>query len=279
MDKESSVEKKLLHYTGKAIADFKMIQSGDRIMVCLSGGKDSYTMLRILRLLQRRAKVKFELFAFVLDQAQPGWNDSGLRAWLDDSKVPFEILTQDTYSIVKEKIPEGNTYCSLCSRLRRGIIYTYAEKHGYNKIALGHHRDDLIRTLLMSILYSGEIRSMPPKLLSDNKRHILIRPLVYCQENDIIAYAKEQKFPIIPCNLCGSQENLARQRVKVLIDELAKNNPKVPSNMLHALTSVKVSQLMDKNLWDFKNLEAGQKDRALTVDEVGFDFTDELQIS
>lgn len=278
LQKESRIEKKLLHYTGKAIADFKMIKSGDRIMVCLSGGKDSYTMLRILRLLQRRAKVKFELFAFVLDQAQPGWNDSGLRAWLHDSTVPFDIVTQDTYSIVKEKIPEGKTYCSLCSRLRRGIIYTYAEKHGFNKIALGHHRDDLIRTLLMSILYSGEIRSMPPKLLSDNKRHIVIRPLVYCQENDIIRYAKEQKFPIIPCNLCGSQENLARQRIKVLIDELAKENPKIPSNMLHALTRVKVSQLMDKSLWNFKDLDNEQAARALTLDEVGYDFTDELQM-
>lgn len=278
LEKESKIEKKLLHYTGKAIADFNMIQSGDRIMVCLSGGKDSYTMLRILRLLQRRAKARFELFAFVLDQAQPGFDGSGLRAWLEASTIPYEIMTQDTYSIVKEKIPAGNTYCALCSRLRRGIIYTYAEQQGYNKIALGHHRDDLIRTLLMSILYSGEIRSMPPKLLSDNKKHIVIRPLVYCQEKDIIAYAKEQKFPIIPCNLCGSQENLARQRVKVLIDELASHNPKIPSNMLHALTSVKVSQLMDKKLWNFKNLEANRSENALTSDEVGYDFTDELQI-
>lgn len=232
-----------------------MIQAKDRIMVCLSGGKDSFTMLRMLHKLQQRARGKFELFVFTLDQAQPGWNDQKLREWLDNTKIPYEIMTQDTYSIVKDKVPEGNTYCSLCSRLRRGIIYTYAEQHGYNKIALGHHRDDMIRTLLMSILYSGEIRSMPPKLLSDNKRHIVIRPLSYCQENDIIAYAKEQAFPIIPCNLCGSQENLMRQRVKVLIDQLAAENPKVPSNMLHALTSVKLSQLMDRNRWDFKNLE------------------------
>lgn len=227
-------------------------------MVCLSGGKDSFTMLRILQLLRRRANAKFELFAFTLDQAQPGWNDSGLRIWLEEAQVPYEILTKDTYTIVKDKIPEGNTYCSLCSRLRRGIIYRYAEEKGYNKIALGHHRDDLIRSLLMSILYNGEIRSMPPKLLSDNKRHIVIRPLVYCQETDIVSYAKERAFPIIPCNLCGSQENLARQRVKVLIDQLAKENPKVPSNMLHALTSVKLSQLMDKKQWNFKNLEQNQ---------------------
>lgn len=259
MRKESATEKKLLHYTGKAIADFNMIQSGDRVMVCLSGGKDSYTMLRILQLLRQRAHAKFDLLAFTLDQAQPGWDDSGLRVWLEEAKVPYEIMTQDTYSIVKEKIPAGNTYCSLCSRLRRGIIYRYAEENGYNKIALGHHRDDLIRSLLMSILYNGEIRSMPPKLLSDNKRNIIIRPLVYCQEADIIAYAKERAFPIIPCNLCGSQENLMRQRVKVLIDELAKENPKVPSNMLHALTSVKLSQLMDRKRWDFKNLEQNQE--------------------
>lgn len=257
--KESAVEKKLLHYTGKAIADFNMIRTGDRVMVCLSGGKDSFTMLKILKLLRQRAPKKFELFAFTLDQAQPGWNDTALREWLDASSIPYEVLREDTYSIVKAKIPEGQTYCSLCSRLRRGVIYSYAEENGFNKIALGHHRDDLIRTLLMSIFYNGEIRSMPPKLLSDNKKHIVIRPLAYCQETDIIEYAGEQKFPIIPCTLCGSQENLVRQRVKVLIDQLAKENPKIPSNMLHALTSVKPSQLMDKNLWDFKGLEATQK--------------------
>ena len=255
LHKESAVEKKLLHYTGKAIADYNMIQTGDRVMICLSGGKDSYTLVRLLHLLQRRTNNKFHIFAFTLDQAQPGWNDVGLREWLEVRKIPYEVLKEDTYSIVKDKIPEGNTYCSLCSRLRRGIIYRYAEEHGFTKIALGHHRDDLITTLLMSILYNGEIRSMPPKLLSDNKRHILIRPLAYCQEADIIEYAKEQRYPIIPCTLCGSQENLVRQRVKAMINQLAKDNPKIPSNMLHALTSVKLSQLMDRKLWDFKNLE------------------------
>jgi tRNA 2-thiocytidine biosynthesis protein TtcA len=255
--KDSVVEKKLLHYTGKAISDFKMIKSGDRVMVCLSGGKDSYTLLRILQLLHRRYN-KFEIFAFTLDQSHPGWNDSGMRAWLEKNNVSYKILKEDTYSIVKEKIPEGNTYCSLCSRLRRGIIYRYAEENGFNKIALGHHRDDMITTLLMSIFYNGEIRSMPPKLLSDNKRNMVIRPLAYCQENDIIKYAQQQQFPIIPCNLCGSQENLMRQRVKMLILELAKENPKIPSNMLHALTSVRLSQLMDKKLWDFKGLDDQQ---------------------
>jgi tRNA 2-thiocytidine biosynthesis protein TtcA len=258
MTKINDLEKKLLHYTGKAIADFNMIQNGDRIMVCLSGGKDSFTMMRILQLLQQRAKVEFELFAFTLDQAQPGWNDTGLRAWLEQHRISYEILTRDTYSIVKEKIPEGQTYCSLCSRLRRGIIYRYAEEKGFNKIALGHHRDDLIRTLMMSILYNGEIRSMPPKLLSDNKKNIIIRPLSYCQEKDIAEFAKLLAFPIIPCNLCGSQENLMRKRVKTLIDQLAEENPKVPSNILHALSSIKPSQLMDKKFWDFKALEKEQ---------------------
>ena len=255
MPKLAELEKKLLHYTGKAIFDFNMIQHGDRVMVCLSGGKDSFTMLRILNLLQHRAKIDFEIFAFTLDQAQPGWDDSALKNWLAEQHVAYEILTRDTYSIVKEKIPEGQTYCSLCSRLRRGIIYTYAEERGFNKIALGHHRDDLIRTLLMSILYNGEIRSMPPKLLSDNKKHVVIRPLVYCQENDIAEFAKAMQFPIIPCTLCGSQENLVRKRVKALIDQLAEENPKVPSNILHALGAIKPSQLMDKAFWDFKNLE------------------------
>lgn len=251
----STVEKKLLHYTGQAIADFNMIQRGDRVMICLSGGKDSFSLLTLLNLLKKRSNHKFELFAFTLDQAQPGWNDTELRNWLNERAIPYEILKRDTYSIVKEKIPEGETYCALCSRLRRGIIYRYAEEHGFNKIALGHHRDDLIRTLLMSIFYNGDIRSMPPKLLSDNKKHIIVRPLCYVQERDIITYAQEQAFPIIPCNLCGSQENLARKRIGSLIDQLAAENPKIPSNILHALQSVKPSQLMDQTLWQFRTLE------------------------
>lgn len=251
----SKVEKKIQHYTGKAIADFNMIQRGDRVMVCLSGGKDSFTMLTILENLRRRSGNKFEVFAFTLDQAQPGWDDSALRQWLSDKNIPYEILSRDTYSIVKEKIPEGKTYCSLCSRLRRGIIYRYAEEHGYTKIALGHHRDDIIRTLMMSILYNGDIRSMPPKLLSDNKKHIVIRPMCYVQEKDIIDFATEQAYPIIPCTLCGSQENLMRKKVTRLIDQLALENPKVPSNILHAVQSLKPSQLMDQDMWNFKNLE------------------------
>ncbi len=261
-DSFTTLEKKLLHYTGKAIHDFNMIAKGDRVMVCLSGGKDSFTLLTLLNKLRKRSGFKFELSSFTLDQGQPGWNDQGLRNWLESNDIPHAIVNKDTYSIVKEKIPEGQTYCSLCSRLRRGIIYRYAEEHGHNKIALGHHRDDLIRTLLMSMFYNGDIRSMPPKLLSDNKKHIVIRPLCYVQENDIIAYANLQAYPIIPCNLCGSQENLMRKKVGKLIDELAATNPKVPSNLLHALQSIKPSQLMDQSLWNFRGLE-----KALEIEE------------
>lgn len=252
MHSNSKIEKKLIHYVTKAIADYKLIQKGDRIMVCLSGGKDSYSMLMILNLIRQEWRNSFELFSYTLDQSQPGWDDAHMRNWLSDHKIPYEIETRDTYSVVKRVIPEGETYCSLCSRLRRGNIYRYAEENGYNKVALGHHRDDLIQTLLMSILYSGQIKSMPPKLLSDNKKHIVIRPMAYCQEADVKAYASEQQFPIIPCTLCGSQENLTRKKVKKLIEELSAENPKIPSNMLHALQSVSPSQLMDKNYWDFE---------------------------
>ncbi len=249
-------EEKLRHYVGKAIADYNMIQTGDKVMVCLSGGKDSFTMVNILNQLRMRSNNKFSLFVFTLDQGQPGWDDSGLKAWLSERDLPFEIVNKDTYSIVKEKVEPGKTYCSLCSRLRRGIIYRYATEHGFTKIALGHHRDDLIESLLMSILYSGRISSMPPKLLTDDKKHIVVRPLAYCQEKDIIEYAKLKQYPIIPCNLCGNQENLARKRVKKLIANLALENRNIPSNILNALGNVQLSQLMDRKLWDFKHLEA-----------------------
>ncbi|OGS94789.1 MAG: tRNA 2-thiocytidine(32) synthetase TtcA [Gallionellales bacterium RBG_16_56_9] len=256
MSKLEQLEKKLLHYVGKAIADYNLIQKNDRVMVCLSGGKDSFTLLHLLHLLRRRSNNKFAVFSYTLDQKQPGWDDRTLRTWLEQRGYPYEIATKDTYSIVTQKLSEEQTYCSLCSRLRRGTIYEYASRHGYTKIALGHHRDDLIQSLLMSLFYNGEIRSMPPKLLTDDKRNIMIRPLVYCQEKDIAAYAESQDFPIIPCNLCGSQDNLSRQRIKQLITELAEENPKIPSNMLHALQSIHPSQLMDKGQWDFKHLEA-----------------------
>lgn len=265
--KIARLEKKLLHYTGKAIGDYGMIQQGDKILVCVSGGKDSITMLLMLDALRKRAPLKFEIMAFTLDQAQPGWDDKGLRRFFEVRNIPYKVIREDTYTIVKEKIPENSTYCSLCSRLRRGIIYRYAEENGFTKIALGHHRDDLITSLLMSIFYNGNIRSMPPKLLSDNKKHIVIRPLSYCQEKDIAEYAKLREFPIIPCNLCGSQENLARKKVKRLINTLAIENPKIPSNILGSLQAVKVSQLMDKSLWDFKGLVV-EKTTTLDSEEI-----------
>ncbi len=250
----TKVGKKIAHYMSKAIADYRLIEKGDRVMVCLSGGKDSFTLLRLLNHLRVECHNKFELFSYTLDQSQPGWNDQALREWLDNHRIPYEIETRNTYQVVKEKIPEGKTYCSLCSRLRRGNIYRYAEEHGFTKVALGHHRDDLIETLMMSILYGGQVRSMPPKLLTDNKKNVVIRPMVYVQEADIKIFADEQQFPIIPCNLCGSQDNLARVRVKRWIQQMAEQNPKIPSNMLHALQSIQPSQLMDKKLWDFDGL-------------------------
>jgi len=252
----SKLEKKLQHYIGKAISDYNMIQRGDRVMLCLSGGKDSFTLLTILNKLRIRSRNKFELFSYTLDQSQPGWNDSALREWLAQQKIPHFIDTQDTYSIVIDKVQEGKTYCSMCSRLRRGNIYRYAGDNNFNKIALGHHRDDLIESTLMSMLYSGEIRSMPPKLLTDSKRHIVIRPMALCQEKDIAAYAEEQQYPIIPCNLCGSQENMTRAKVKQLISDLAADNPKVPSNMLSALGNVQLTQMLDSRHQDFVNLES-----------------------
>lgn len=250
----SKTGEKILHYIEKGIHDFSMIEKGDNILVCLSGGKDSFTLLTLLHYLHRHKKYDFNFRSYTLDQSQPGWDDTALRAWLEANNVPYEIETRNTYAIVKEKIPEGKTYCSLCSRLRRGNIYRYAKENGFNKIALGHHRDDLIRTFLMSILYAGKTTSMPPKLLTDSKQHIVIRPMVYVQETDIITFAKEQAYPIIPCTLCGSQENLARVRVKKLIDTLSAENPKIPSNILHAMQSICPSQLMDKSLWDFQHL-------------------------
>ena len=254
--KETPIQKKLMHCVGRAISDYQLIKTGDRVMVCLSGGKDSFTLLCILDALRKKRRQSFEIFSYTLDQSQPGWDDGPLRQWLNDRDIAYEVETRNTYQVVKEKVPEGKSYCSLCSRLRRGNIYRYAEDHGFNKVALGHHRDDLIETLLMSVMYSGQIKSMPPKLKSDSGKHIVIRPLIYCQENDIIKFANEQNFPIIPCNLCGSQPNLIRNKVKHLIKDLAKENPKIPSNMLHALSSVQPSQLMDKKLWDFLSLDS-----------------------
>ena len=249
------LEKKLLFYLKKAVYQYQMIKPNDKVMVCLSGGKDSYTMLYLLKKLQLDRRYNFDLVSFTLDQSQPGWNDNKMRQWLEDNNIDYVIKTEDTYSIVTDKIPENKTYCSLCSRLRRGIIYKYATENKFDKIALGHHREDLITSLFMSILYNGQIKSMPPKLLTDNKKNIIIRPLVFCQEKDIATFAVAKGFPIIPCNLCGSQTNLKRVETKKLINQLAKDNPKIPSNILHALQSLQPSQLMDQNKWEFKHLE------------------------
>lgn len=258
--KLEKLEEKLAVNLRRALKKFNMLSHRDRVMVCLSGGKDSFTLLHLLQQHQSRQRRPFTLHAYTLDQSQPGWDDSRLREWLNDRNIEFTIEKRDTYSVVKEKIPEGKTYCSLCSRLRRGNIYRFAEEHGYTKIALGHHRDDLLESLLMAIFYNGEIRSMPPKLLSDDKKHVVIRPLVYCQEKDIAAFAAQQAFPIIPCNLCGSQKNLTRVKIKRLLRDLCEDNPKVASNMLHALSNVRPSQLMDDKLWDFAALEPALTD-------------------
>jgi tRNA 2-thiocytidine biosynthesis protein TtcA len=231
-----------------------MIQEGDRIMVCLSGGKDSFTLLRILRLLQQRAKVSFELFSFTLDQAQPGWDDKALREWLTTAKIPFEVLTSDTYSIVKEKIPEGKTYCSLCSRLRRGTLYTFADEIGATKMALGHHRDDIVETFFLNMFFNGSLKAMPPKLRADDGRNVVIRPLAYCSEKDIQAYSDLKQFPIIPCNLCGSQENLQRQVVKEMLQDWERKTPGRTESIFRGLQNVVPSQLADRNLFDFTNL-------------------------
>jgi len=251
----SKTGKKLYHHMSKGIADFRMIMPGDRILVGLSGGKDSYGLLTLLKHYQQKRRSDFTIHAYTLDQSQPGWDDSHMQQWLKDNGFEYTIETRDTYSVVIDKIKENKTYCSLCSRLRRGNIYRFARDNNYNKVALGHHRDDIIETLLMSMFYAGAIKSMPPKLLSDDKKTMVIRPLAYCQEKDLKAFALENKFPLIPCNLCGSQQNLKRVQIKKLIKQLADDNDKVPSNILHACQSIKPSQLMDKNLWDFYKLD------------------------
>ena len=255
----NKLQKKLRREVGRAIADFNMISEGDKVMVCLSGGKDSYTMLEILRNLQHSAPVNFELVAVNLDQKQPGFPEHVLPEYLEKEGVAYHILEKDTYSIVKEKVPEGKTTCGLCSRLRRGSLYGFAEEIGANKIALGHHRDDIIETLFLNMFYGGKMKAMPPKLRSDDNRNIVIRPLAYCREKDIIEFSNFKEFPIIPCNLCGSQENLQRQVIKDMLQQWDKQQPGRIENIFAAIQNIAPSQLADTRLFDFENLEDGQQ--------------------
>ena len=254
----NKLQKRLRHRVGDAIADYKMIEDGDKVMVCLSGGKDSFTMLDILLNLQKTAPVQFEIVAVNLDQKQPGFPEHVLPDYLKSLGVPYHIIEHDTYSIVKRIIPEGKTTCSLCSRLRRGSLYGYAAENGVSKIALGHHRDDILETFFLNIFYGGKLKAMPPKLLSDDKKNIVIRPLAYCREKDIDRFAEFKQFPIIPCNLCGSQVNLQRQAMKAMLTEWDKKAPGRLETIFSSLQNVAPSQLADTSLFDFASLRIGQ---------------------
>ena len=260
----AKLAKRLRHQVGQAVADFNMIEDGDKVMVCLSGGKDSYTLLDILLSLQTKAPVRFELIAVNLDQKQPGFPEHVLPDYLTARGVPFHIIEQDTYSTVTRVIPEGKTMCSLCSRLRRGALYAWAAANGITKIALGHHRDDILGTFFLNLFYQGSLKAMPPKLRSDDGRHVVIRPLAYCKESDIAEYAGQRQFPIIPCNLCGSQENLQRKAVKRMLEDWEKQHPGRSETMFRALGSVAPSQLADRHLFDFASL--GSREGAARAD-------------
>lgn len=250
----------LISATGKAIGDYNMIEDGDTVLVCMSGGKDSHAMLMILLALQERAPIDFKLIAMNLDQKQPGFPAEVLPTYLKKLGVEYKIVEADTYSIVKEKIPEGKTTCSLCSRLRRGVIYRTANELGANKIALGHHRDDIVETLFLNLFFGAKMKAMPPKLATNDKQNIVIRPLAYCSEKDIAAYARQMGFPIIPCDLCGSQENLQRQKVKDMLNAWELEQPGRINNIFRAITNVEPSHLGDTSLYDFKNLSQAKPD-------------------
>ena len=259
----NKLQKRLRRNVGKAVADYRMIEEGDRIMVCLSGGKDSYAMLDVLMNLQKNAPIKFDLVAVNLDQKQPGFPEHVLPAYLDTLDIEYHILEKDTYSVVTSKIPEGKTYCSLCSRLRRGTLYGFAEQIGATKVALGHHRDDIVETLFLNMFYQGKMKAMPPKLLSDDKKNVLIRPLAYCRESDLVELAELKQFPIIPCNLCGSQTGLQRNAVKDMLKQWERQFPGRIDAIFGAIKNVAPSQLADTELFDF----AGLTQELLDVDE------------
>ena len=250
----------LISATGKAIGDYNMIEDGDTVLVCMSGGKDSHAMLMILLALQERAPIDFKLIAMNLDQKQPGFPADVLPAYFEKLGVDYRIVNADTYSIVKEKIPEGKTTCSLCSRLRRGVIYTTAKELGANKIALGHHRDDIVETLFLNLFFGAKMKAMPPKLATNDKQNVVIRPLAYCSEKDIASYARQMAFPIIPCDLCGNQENLQRQKVKDMLQDWEREQPGRINNIFRAIGNVEPSHLADFNLYDFKSLSQSKVD-------------------
>jgi len=250
----NKLQKRLRRNVGSAIADYNMIEAGDRVMVCLSGGKDSYGMLDILLNLQRSAPIDFELIAVNLDQKQPGFPTEVLPNYLDSLDIEYHILEKDTYSIVTSKVPEDKTYCGLCSRLRRGTLYGFAQEIGATKVALGHHRDDIVETLFLNMFYQGKLKAMPPKLLADDKKNIVIRPLAYCRESDLQALAELRQFPIIPCNLCGSQDGLQRQMIKAMLQTWERQNPGRIDTIFNAVKNVSPSQLADSDLFDFVNL-------------------------
>lgn len=258
----NKLHKRLRHHVGDAIKDYNMIEDGDKVMVCLSGGKDSFTLLDILMSLQRSAPVQFGLVAVNLDQKQPGFPEHVLPEYLAKLGVPYHIIEKDTYSVVKRVIPEGKTTCGLCSRLRRGTLYGFAEANGVTKIALGHHRDDILETFFLNIFYGGKLKAMPPKLLSDDKKNIIIRPLAYCREKDIERFAALQNYPIIPCNLCGSQANLQRQAMKEMLSGWDKHNPGRLETIFSSLQNVAPSQLADRQLFDFETLQQNSHEMA-----------------